>query len=321
MKSPPKDLIVVHIDGGICSQINFISYGLALSHMRGDKVKVKYDISWFREDGKDINGRFVRNWDFPKAFPGLPIEEATDAEIASVKKRHFVDLSEISSPDEISAPAYLGGFPKGCYNLPGIRELLTEKFSPALDEPSASVAEEIAKGPACAIHVRRGDLSISSVAYGVPCSTEYFAKTIKIVRALEPKARFYFFSDEPDYVQDVLLPALPSDLDSKIVGFNGSDKGYMDLALIAKCGYVIASIGSLGVYGAFLGGGSLILPKYSLGCFQSMENVIYLNEDRTLIALRQRQEDRKQIFPGVVRIRWGKRRSLLLFNRIRIDYR
>ena len=42
MKSPPKDLIVVHIDGGICSQINFISYGLALSHMRGDKVKVKY---------------------------------------------------------------------------------------------------------------------------------------------------------------------------------------------------------------------------------------------------------------------------------------
>ena len=104
MKRPPKDLIVVHIDGGICSQINFISYGLALSHMRGDKVKVKYDTSWFREDGKDCNGRFVRNWDFPKAFPGLPIEEATDAEIASVKKHHFVDLSEISSLDEISAP-------------------------------------------------------------------------------------------------------------------------------------------------------------------------------------------------------------------------
>ena len=101
MKSPPKDLIVVHIDGGICSQINFISYGLALSHMRGDKVKVKYDISWFREDGKDINGRFVRNWDFPKAFPGLPIEEATDAEIASVKKRHFVD----GFPERLLQPA------------------------------------------------------------------------------------------------------------------------------------------------------------------------------------------------------------------------
>lgn len=112
--------------------------------------------------------------------------------------------------------------------------------------------------------MRRGDLTVSSVAYGVPCSTEYFAKTIKIVRALEPRAKFYFFSDEPDYVRDELLPALPADLDSKIVGFNGSDKGYMDLAMIAKCGYVIGSIGSLGVYGAFLGGGCLVTPKYSL---------------------------------------------------------
>ena len=321
MSKAPKDLIVVHIDGGICSQINFISYGLAVSAMLGKKVRVKYDTTWFRDDGKDCNGNFVRNWDFPKTFPNLPIEEATDAEIASVKKDHFFDLSEMSSLDEISAPAYLGGFPKACYNLPGIRKLLTEKFRPTLDEASASMAEEIAKGPACAVHVRRGDLSVSSVAYGVPCSTEYFAKTIKIVRALEPTARFYFFSDEPDYVRDVLLPALPAGLNSRIVGFNGSDKGYMDLALISRCNYVIASIGSLGVYGAFLGGGCLIVPKYSLPCFQAMDNVIYLNEDRSLIALRQRQEDRREIFPGIVKIRWGKKRSLQLFNRIRIDYR
>ena len=316
-----SDLIVVHVDGGICSQINFIAYGLAVANLLGDKARIKFDISWFKEDGKDCNGRFARNWDFPKAFPELPIEVATDAEIAAVKKRRFIDLTEISSLEEISAPAYLGGFPRGCYNLPGMRKLLSEKFRPALDDPTAAVAEEIAKGPACAVHVRRGDLTISSVAYGVPCSTEYFAKTVKIVRALEPKAKFYFFSDEPDYVRNELLPALPPDLDSRIVDFNGSDKGYLDLALIAKCGYVIASIGSLGVYGAFLGNGLLITPKYNLGCIQAIDNVIYINEDRSLIGLRQRQEERRKVFPGVVRIRWGKKRSLLLFNRIRIDYR
>jgi len=238
-----------------------------------------------------------------------------------VKKRRFIDLTEISSLEEISAPAYLGGFPRGCYNLPGMRKLLSEKFRPALDEQTAAVAEEIAKGPACAVHVRRGDLTISSVAYGVPCSTEYFAKTVKIVRALEPKAKFYFFSDEPDYVRDTLLPALPQGIESMVVDFNGSDRGYMDLALIAKCGYVIGSIGSLGIYGAFLGGGTLVTPKYSLGGLQAIDHVIYLNDDRDLIALRQRQEDRKRVFPGVERVRWGKKRSLVLFNRIRIDYR
>ena len=82
-------------------------------------------------------------------------------------------------------------------------------------------------------------------------------------------------------VRNELLPALPPDLDSRIVDFNGSDKGYLDLALIAKCGYVIASIGSLGVYGAFLGNGLLITPKYNLGCIQAIDNVIYINEDRS----------------------------------------
>ena len=289
--------------------------------MLGGKAKVKYDLSWFRENGKDYFGKFVRNWDFPKTFPDLVIEEASGEEIAAAKKRRTLDFSELQSLEGISAPAYVGGYPKACFNLPGRREFLAKSFRPALDADSAAVAEEISKGPACAVHVRRGDLTVSSVAYGVPCSTEYFAKTIKIVRALEPKAKFYFFSDEPDYVRDELLPALPADLDSKIVGFNGSDKGYMDLALIAKCGYVIGSIGSLGVYGAFLGGGCLVTPKYSLGSLQAMDNVIYLNEDRTLIALRQQQEERERVCPGVVKIRCGKKRSLQLFGRIRIDYR
>ena len=321
MDQSAKDLVIVRIDGGICSQINFFAYGHAIQNMLGGKAKVKYDLSWFKENGKDYFGKFVRNWDFPKTFPDLAIEEASAEEIAATKRRRTLDFSELQSLQEITAPAYLDGYPKACFNLPGCREVLTKNFRPTLDADSAAVAEEIAKGPACAVHVRRGDLTVSSVAYGVPCSTEYFAKTIKIVRALEPKAKFYFFSDEPDYVRDELLPALPADLDSKIVGFNGSDKGYMDLALIAKCGYVIGSIGSLGVYGAFLGGGCLVTPKYSFGSLQAMDNVIYLNEDRSLISLRERQEDRKRVFPGVVKISSGKSRALLLFGKIKVFYR
>ena len=55
----------------------------AWTNLLGDKARIKFDISWFKEDGKDCNGRFARNWDFPKAFPELPIEVATDAEIAA----------------------------------------------------------------------------------------------------------------------------------------------------------------------------------------------------------------------------------------------
>lgn len=46
----------------------------------------------------------------------------------------------------------------------------------------------------------------------------------------------------------------------------------------------------------------LVTPKYNLECLRAMDNVIYLNEDRELIARRQRQEDRRTVFPGVVKI-------------------
>ncbi len=316
-----KNLIVVHVDGGICSQINFVSYGIAIRSITGGRTRVKYDLSWFKENGKDVDGRFARNWDFPKAFPDIRIDEATEAEVKAVKKRRFVDFSEVVSLEDISAPAYVGGFPKGCFNLPGIRPLLREKFRPRLDEACLDVAREMESGPSCAVHVRRGDLCATSVAYGKPCTPEYFAKTVKIVRALEPKAKFFFFSDEPDYVRGELLPAMPAGLEHRIVDFNGSDKGYLDLALIAKCEYIIGSIGSLGIYGAFLGGGMFVTPKFNLGGIQAIDNVIYLNDDREFIALRQRTEDRRRIFPGITKIRRGRKRSLLLFNRVRIDYR
>ena len=316
-----NDLVVVRVDGGICSQINFIAYGWAVGKMLGGNVKVKYDLTWFRENGKDFNGRFERNWDFPAAFPDMPIEVATEDEIEATKRCRAIDLAEIASLEDVSAPAYLGGYPKGCFSLPGCRKLFSGNFRPALDANSAAVADEIAKGPSCAVHVRRGDLCEFSIAYGQPCSNEYFAKAIRIVKGLEPHARFYFFSDEPDYVRNTLLPALPSGLDCKIVQGNGSDKGYMDLALIAKCGYVISSIGSLGVYGAFLGGGTLISPRHRLECIKAMDNVIYLNEDRTLIDARVQREERKRLLPGVVKISRGRSRALLLFGRIKVFYR
>ena len=87
MDQSAKDLVIVRIDGGICSQINFFAYGHAIQNMLGGKAKVKYDLSWFRENGKDYFGKFVRNWDFPKAFPDLAVEEASAEEIAATKKR------------------------------------------------------------------------------------------------------------------------------------------------------------------------------------------------------------------------------------------
>ena len=75
LKRNPRQVIVM-IDGGICSQIHQWRIGAAL---RARGVDVEYDIQWFKTSGKDINGKFVRNFDLLRAFPNLEFRVASDA--------------------------------------------------------------------------------------------------------------------------------------------------------------------------------------------------------------------------------------------------
>ena len=76
--------VIIRVDGGICSQIAFVSLGLWLSKNFG--VVVQYDLSWFSEYGKDMNGVFVRNWDMEDAFPELNIDIASREEVRCARK-------------------------------------------------------------------------------------------------------------------------------------------------------------------------------------------------------------------------------------------
>ena len=55
-----------------------------------------------------------------------------------------------------------------------------------------------------------------------------------------------------------------------MIDINGSDKGYMDLFLIAHCRHCITSKGTLGKYGALLGDDS---NKYVILCDDETEYV------------------------------------------------
>ena len=314
-------LIVIRVDGGICSQINFAAYGLFIANQNND-FSVKYDLSWFRKNGKDFNGNFVRTFDLLKCCPDLPFEEAIESEITEAKKNGCRDLS-VTPISDVRSACYLKGYPPYCFDLPDCRQILRRYFHPQFDAEAQSVFVEICQTPSCAVHVRRGDLSTFFPAYGYPCSSDYFRKAIAIVRALEPNVRFFFFSDEPDYVRNELLPSLPQDINAQIVCGNGSEKGYVDLALIAGCRHIIASIGSFGMFGAFLGDieGVCIVPRCIPQFFKSMRNVIYLNEDQEFLSRPTQAECRKRLMPGVYKIRRGHERTLSFFDRITVKYR
>jgi len=276
-KASPK--VIIRMDGGICSQVAFAALGLELQS-RGETVC--YDLRWYRECGMDNEGRQVRNYDLPKAFPGLSFPEAEANLVSEYRRHHKRHTDDVA---KFKAPLYIGGYPERLPSVFKFRDVFRERFKPELNAEDLQVRERILAGPSCAIHVRRGDLAAGTeTAYGRPCDVGYFLCAVKIVSALQPGTRFFFFSDGMDWVESEVIPKLPDGTFFELVR-NGSDRGYIDLYQIAQCDAVIASKGSLGWFAAVLSEKkltALVMPRYNKVVCANMENVIVLNCDRPI---------------------------------------
>ena len=241
-------IFVVRMDGGICSQMHFFLIGELLAR-KG--YQVKYDIRWFKSQGKDLTGKFARNFDLLKAFPYLQFSVATSMETffySRLAANNSIFLSEIKPP------LYLGGY------YDSNKEMYEKLFSlvfkvdiVVLDKENKKVYEQISKNDnTVAIHVRRGDLASFNGAYGKPVGIDYFTHVLQRLYKKIGALNCYLFSDEPQWIKENLLDELPQVNAYTLIDFNGSDKGYMDMFLISACQYQISSKGSLGKFGGFL---------------------------------------------------------------------
>lgn len=250
--------VIVLMDGGICSQMHQFLLGKIFE----DQGKVVlYDLSFYEEWGTDMNYQFVRNFDLLKAFPYLKVGVASKSAVSVYKKQFFnLGNNTYGRVDDFSflqkaPPVYLGGY----YHVPPNIWLSAFKsvfrmLPTVLDGQNQSLATEIRKRSCpVAVHVRRGDLKVEIPAYGKPASLRYFQSAVNYMLNKEISPFFYFFSDEPDWVNNELIIQLQLAREiCKVVDINGSDKGYMDLFLIAYCKHQITSKGTLGKYGALL---------------------------------------------------------------------
>lgn len=265
--------VVVQMDGGICSQMH--QYLIGTFFLRRG-YRVSYDLSFFDEWGMDLENKYVRNFDLLKIFPYLTFEKASKTEVAVYRRKHYTlgnhSLETMTDYSflERTPPVFLGGYYslapkvwssafKSLYHIDN--KVLDAENNAMLDQINSSLYS-------VAVHVRRGDLKEEVYAYGKPASLGYFQRSIAYFKDRMGQAFFYFFSDEPEWVIDELIPALGlGPVNSLVVDINGSDKGYMDLCLIACCKNQITSKGTLGKYGALLN--------------DNLSKIVILCDDRT----------------------------------------
>lgn len=249
-----KPLIIVHVDGGVCSQMH--QYLLGYFFMKKG-YRVEYDLSWYLENGMDLNKRDVRNFDLLNAFPALNFKEVNKYILKLyrhfyVYKGEYLNNKSLEWTDLVPPKLFLG-----YYADPDV--LYTDYFQEAfpidmsvLDADNYIVYQEIIPEKSAAIHVRRGDLAVETNAYGVPATLEYFKNGIEYLKNIKHVDYFYLFSDDKLYLKNELIPYVGlHEMEYRIIQ-NGADKGYFDMILMSRCNSVITSKGTLGKYGALL---------------------------------------------------------------------
>jgi hypothetical protein len=253
-----KPKMIVRMDGGISSQMHQYLLGRIYSE-KG--YRVSYDLNFYKHWAKDNNGHFERNFDLLKAFPYLEFIKSNCIE-NMVYPLRFADKSNYLDHEEedvflydLNPPKYLGGYYRAPIEI--WKDLFPKYFQVnphVLDSSGYSLYEEIKKNNyAVGVHVRRGDLKIFNTAYGHPADFDYFCRAVSYMYSKVVDPFFYFFSDEPQWVERELIGRLPiKNTQYKMVNENGSDKGYMDLFLLAACAHQITSKGSFGKFGALL---------------------------------------------------------------------
>ncbi len=276
------NLVIIRVDGGICSQISFVALGSAFE---AKGYEVQYDLSWFEEQGigayNPSNGYdkvYNVSFDIPKAFPTLPIKIAEKTEAKHYKRFYFANNDNIIT---FSPPLYVGGY-LGRHFDGYFKELFRQHFIPKESEQRdtafAKVKEEICSSMACGVHVRRGDLSGFHPVYGEPTALEYFTKAISLIESIQPESVFYIFSDDVKWVKQHFPPIL-KDRKYRICDVNTPSEGYLDLYLLSLCKNLIGSQGSLAMYAKLLSPHNplLICPKIRDWLFKQEPNVMFVN--------------------------------------------
>lgn len=246
-----KPIVVIAVDGGICSQM--------IAYLRGQYyakigIPVFYDLRWFEKCGKDNYGQQDRPFELIEAFPHLQIKQLSRYRTAFYQHFMRYHYKENILPDRkcINRSVYLSLYPD--FRSKEDFAYLFRTFFSLKTCKQISYDKNTLKGyKICGVHIRRGDMSS-----WMTIPDAYFLQAIDHVLKKYRRVSFLFFSDEPDWVKEHFVPQLP-EIEYRLMKGNA---GHVDLLLCAQCDVVIASQGSMGRIASMINPESeLIIPS------------------------------------------------------------
>ena len=125
------------------------------------------------------------------------------------------------------------------------------KFRDDLRGANLRIAHSIGQRTAISVHVRRGDYvsNAKTLAVHGTCSLEYYQAAIDTLLQRCPGALLVAFSDDPQWVSQVLQPRYP---DMVLVDHNKGAESFNDMRLMSMCRHHVIANSSFSWWGAWL---------------------------------------------------------------------
>lgn len=122
-------------------------------------------------------------------------------------------------------------------------------FPPLCDVRNIQLTHELKESESVSIHIRKGKDYQNLPEFKGTCSLEYYYKAIDLIREKIPNAKFYVFTDNPEWVKNNL-----NYIEYKTIDWNPS-KGvgnHIDMQLMSLCKHNIIANSTYSWWGAWL---------------------------------------------------------------------
>jgi hypothetical protein len=272
-------MVAVKITGGLGNQMFQYASARALAYRLNQKLCV--DIASFEVDIPNVAKRVYELGLFPNIHVSIlspfkvsgfyqlkrwdnRLRKLAGIPIGSVltERSHSYNREILN----VKLPVLLDGYWQTEKYFRNERAVILKDFEfPALAENdiNRSLLNDIKATDSVAVHVRRGDYityAPTNNFHGV-CSQTYYENAIRFFKEKNPGCRFFFFSDEPDWVQSHLME---DGMNAMLVSHNKGADSWKDMLLMSNCRHNVIANSSFSWWAAWLNNNAekkVIAPK------------------------------------------------------------
>lgn len=252
----PEDALIIHFSGGLGNQM--FQYALMKNYLQ-KKDNVYADLSYYQLAEGGI-------FQLTEVFRNIQIKTCDDRQKYQLIKKYldgdiegkFIADSEIKYDIDKSLLDLEVGFIKGLhqnyYFASLIREQLLQNFQFDLDADRQlkELCERMqTQNNIVSVHIRRGDYLSDTYrhALGNVCTEAYYDKAMDYMEQRVESCRFYFFSDDIEWVKEHYRKNNAVYIESKM--FTGY-QNWFDMCLMSFCSHHIIANSTYSWWGAWL---------------------------------------------------------------------